>query len=66
MSGPTIHVLDEARRRDWCHRRGTVDVCILDFGALEAQSPGNWIIRVQKQSPEPATVRVAIRFEALR
>jgi hypothetical protein len=66
LSGPTIHVLDEARRRDWCHRHGTLDVCLLDFGALEAQSPGDWIVRLRKRSPKPATVRVAIKFEALR
>jgi hypothetical protein len=64
-SGPAIHVLDQARRRDWCRRRERKDVCKLDFGALETQSPGTWLAHVHKRSSEPTTVRVAIRFEAL-
>jgi hypothetical protein len=39
-SGPVIQVLDRARRRHWCRRQGRKDVCKLDFGALEAESPG--------------------------
>jgi hypothetical protein len=64
-SGPAIHVLDQARRRDWCRRQDRKDVCKLDFGALEAQSPGEWVVHIRKRSSAPATVRVAIRFEAL-
>lgn len=64
-SGPTVYVLDEARRHDWCRRQSTKDVCKLDFGALETQSPGKWVVHVRKRSSEPTTVRVAIRFEAL-
>jgi hypothetical protein len=65
-SGPTVHVLDEARRGDWCHTRETLDVCVLDFGALEAQSPCTWIVHVRKRTRKPAAVRIALRFEALR
>ena len=64
-SGPAIHVLDQARRRDWCQSEGALDFCRLDFGTLEALSPGEWIVHVRKRSPEPAAVRVELRFEAL-
>lgn len=64
-SGPAVHVLDQARRHDWCRTQSTNDICKLDFGALEAQSPGEWVVHVRKRSSEPTIVRVAIRFEAL-
>ncbi|MGH3047545.1 MAG: hypothetical protein ACRDNC_11155 [Gaiellaceae bacterium] len=61
--GTTVTVLDEGRRRD-CHRRGANDLCIYPYAALP-EEPGEWLVSMRKTSPEPATVRFQIRFEAL-
>jgi hypothetical protein len=56
---------DEIGRRD-CHRHGETDVCVYHFPILDTHSPGMWRVVIRKTSPEPATVRFRIAFEAVR
>ncbi len=49
-----------------CQRRGTKETCIFHYPLLPAESSGRWVVFVRKTSPEPATVRFRIAFEAVR
>lgn len=62
-SGLRIHVLDAARRDDFCRHQGTKDVCTVPFEALPTERPGWWTVWVRKSSPAPAQVRLSITFE---
>lgn len=64
-TGPVLHILDGARRRD-CRRQRNEDICVLHFPTLDALSAGQWTVLVEKRSRPPTTVRFAITFEAVR
>jgi hypothetical protein len=64
-TGPVLHILDGAHRRD-CRRQRNEDVCVLHFPTLDALSAGRWTVLVEKRSRPPTTVRFAITFEAVR
>jgi hypothetical protein len=64
--GAVIRVLDDEIGRRDCHRHGETDVCVYHFPTLETHSPGKWRVSMRKTSPEPATVRFRIAFEAVR
>ncbi|HYY75416.1 MAG TPA: hypothetical protein VE644_03745 [Gaiellaceae bacterium] len=64
--GAVIRVLDDEIGRRDCHRHGETDVCVYHFPIRDTHSPGMWRVVIRKTSPEPATVRFRIAFEAVR